>query len=75
MSCFETFKTWDDVLVAAKTGVRLHYKAPLDLLPCSLIVVRVFKNGKVRVLPLSNQVDAFTADASHLSRFLMMVTS
>ena len=30
---------------------------------------KVYKNDKIRIDPLSNQADKFTADAGHLSRF------
>jgi hypothetical protein len=57
------------VLAAARRGERLWYHAPMDLRPQSIAVDRVFKNGKIRIDPLSNQADKFTADAGHLNRF------
>lgn len=72
---FSTFKTWDEVLAAARSGVRLWYHAPLDLTPRSILVLRIFKNGKIRIDPLSSGADNFTADAGHLSRFRTMERS
>jgi hypothetical protein len=66
---YKLFDTWSDVLAAARRGERLWYQAPLDRFPSSILVVKVFKNDKIRIDPLSNQVDNFTADAGHLSRF------
>jgi hypothetical protein len=63
------FSTWSDVLEAARRGDRLWYHAPLDARPQSILVVKVYKNDKIRIDPLSNQADPFTADAKHLSRF------
>jgi len=31
--------------------------------------VKVFKNGTIRIDPLSNQADKFTANSGHLDRF------
>jgi hypothetical protein len=69
MSNFESFTTWDEVLNAARRGDRLWYQAPLDRSPHSIIVEKIYKNGKLRINPLSNQVDKFNADAGHLARF------
>jgi hypothetical protein len=66
---FAPFDTWADVLAAARRGDRLWYQAPLDRFPHSILVVKVFKNDRIRIDPLSNQVDKFTADAGHLNRF------
>jgi len=66
---FESFITWADVLAAAERGDRLWYQAPLDRYPHSILVDKIYKNGKLRIDPLSNQVSKFTADAGHLSRF------
>lgn len=66
---FATFSTWDDVLAAANRGERLWYQAPLDVQPHFIIVDKIYKNGKLRINPLSNEVDKFTADAGHLLRF------
>lgn len=69
MSDFALFDTWEDVLNAARRGDRLWYQAPLNRFPHSILVVKIYKNGKLRIDPLSNQVDKFTADAGHLARF------
>lgn len=66
---WQTFSTWSDVLAAARRGERLWYQAPLDARPSSILIVKVYKNDKIRIDPLSNQADPFTADAGHLSRF------
>jgi hypothetical protein len=66
---FESFATWQDVLDAARAGVWLHYHAPMDLRPSSVRVVKVFKNGKIRIDPGTSGADPFTADSGHLARF------
>jgi len=66
---FEMFASWPDVLAAARRGDRLWYQAALDVRPRAIAVDRVFKNGKIRIDPLSNQADKFTADVGHLDRF------
>lgn len=66
MSKFMPFETWSDVLESAHNGRSLYYHAPLDHLPAFVFVVRVFKNGKLR---LRAGGVTFTADAGHLSRF------
>ena len=68
-SGFVGFATWSDVLDAARSGSRLWYQAPMDVRPQSIRVVKVFKNGGIRIDPMSNQADNFTADAKHLDRF------
>jgi len=62
------FSSWDEVLAFAKRGGWLFYHAPLDLRPCSVHVVKVYKNGKIRIDPGAG-ADPFTADSGHLSRF------
>jgi hypothetical protein len=66
---WQSFSTWSDVIDAARRGDRLWYQAPLDRSPHSILVVKVFKNDRIRIDPLSNEADKFTADAGHLSRF------
>ena len=66
---FHGFSSWSDVLSAARRGDRLWYGAPLDRHPISIMVKKVYKNGKIRIDPMSNQADDFTADAGHLNRF------
>lgn len=67
------FDSWAQVLEAARAGVQLWYEAPMDAArayPAEQVAVRkVFKNGKLRIDPLSNQAGPFTADAGHLYRF------
>jgi hypothetical protein len=67
------FETWSDVLDAARSGIHLWYQAPLDARPRSVAVLKVFKNGSIRIDPMSNQADKFTATASHLDRFRLRV--
>ena len=69
MSTFTSFASWSDVLAAAKAGEQLWYHAPLDLSPYSVMILRVFKNGKIRLSSWSRGASSFTADAGHLSRF------
>lgn len=66
---FKPFNSWNDVLVAAASGEHLWYQGPLDHRPHSIYVIKVFKNGSLRIDPLNNQVDKFTADKGHLDRF------
>lgn len=66
---WKSFDTWTDVLAAAARGDRLWYQAPLDRNPRSILVAKIYKNGSLRIDPLSNQADKFTADAGHLTRF------
>ena len=73
MASFESYTSWDEVLAAASRDGRLYYQAPLDAVagrsPRMVLVDKVYKNGKLRIDPLSNQADKFTADAGHLLRF------
>lgn len=70
---FESYKSWADVLGDADRGRWMHYHAPMDLRPVSVRVLKIFKNGKIRI---SNGIDyTFTADEGHLSRFRRMVRS
>lgn len=67
------FRHWNDVLSAARRGAALWYEAPLDAASANpakrVVVKRVYKNGKLRVDPVSNQADPFTCNAGHLYRF------
>lgn len=67
------FDTWEQVLDAAREGIQLYYEAPLDAVSAfpakRVAVVRVYKNGKLRVDPQNNQADPFTCDSGHLNRF------
>ena len=64
----KTFAAWSDVLTAARNGAWLWYHAPMDLRAQSVRIVRVYKNGKIRIDPGCG-ADLFTADEGHLSRF------
>jgi len=66
---FERFATWADVIDAARRGEMLWYQAPLDPRPRYIGIVKVFKNDKIRIDPLSPDADNFNADAGHLARF------
>lgn len=72
---FEEFGTWADVLAYASAGGHLAYRSPLDASPHYVRVVKVFKNGKVRIDPLSLRADNFTADSGHLYRCFRPVHS
>lgn len=63
------FERWADVLAAARQGERLWYQGALDRYPHSVRIVKVFKNGGIRVDPLSNQASDFTAGAGHVGHF------
>ncbi len=66
---FKSFATWADVVTAAYQSVVLWYHAPLDTRPVRVRVVKIFKNGKIRIDPMSRDADNFTADEGHLARF------
>lgn len=61
--------SWNDVLDYCRTHSVVTYKAPLDLRGTRCRVVKVFKNGKVRLSPIACDADPFTADEGHLPRF------
>lgn len=67
---FQPFASWKEVLDAVKPGAWVHYHAPMDIVPRRVLVSKVYKNGKVRINPMSSDADSFNADARHLSRFL-----
>lgn len=58
-----------DVLSAARSGEPVWYKAPLDYRARRVRIVKVYKNGKIRIDPMSRDADNFTADRGHLDRF------
>ncbi len=71
------FSSWSVLLTylagpSADREVRfVWYKAPMDLNAHLVRVVRIFKNGKVRIDPGHAHADPFTADPAHLDRFYM----
>ena len=76
-TAFLPFASWADVFLHAEKIARgtpgtvanaIWYHAPLDARPWLCEVVRVFKNGKIRIRPYVLDGRAFTVDASHLSR-------
>lgn len=69
MADFARYDTWLDVLEAARSGKMLYYQAPMDRFPHAVAVVKVHKNGSIRIDPMSRDADKFTADAGHLDRF------
>lgn len=69
MNALAAFKTWPEVVDAATRGDPLWYHAPLDVRPVLIRVAKVYKNGKIRIDPMSRDADQFTADPGHLSRF------
>ncbi len=69
MASFTNYSEWHDVLEDARAGKMLYYQAPMDTYPHAVSVVKVYKNGSVRIDPLSNQADKFTANYQHLLRF------
>lgn len=70
---FVALEKWSEVLTIARDGGALWYQAPFDARPRRVSVVKVFKNGSIRIDPLSNSADKFTADSGHLSRFRIKV--
>lgn len=73
MQNLKQFDSWEQVLSAARDGVQLYYGAPIDAAQAypyrRVSVVRVYKNGKLRLDPVSNQAGQFTCDSGHLYRF------
>lgn len=66
---FAPFGSWHGVRHAVDGKVRLFYQAPLDTAPRPVIVLKVFKNGKLRV---SGGETTFTTDAGHADRFFWL---
>lgn len=64
---YETFATWDDVLVFVKRGGWLFYHAPLDFRPSSVQASVRGKGRKIRITP-GGDCDPFWADEKHLPR-------
>lgn len=62
---FSTFETWESVLAVAHKN-DLYYHAPMDIRPVAVGIIKIFKNGKLRVRASGC---TFTADSGHLSRF------
>jgi len=65
---YTTFESWAQLLDHTAGGYPLWYHAPFDYKP-SLVTANVRRDGLLRVYPVYARADAFTADASHLSRF------
>ena len=69
------FESWSAFLAyltgpCAALEVRwVWYRAPLETSAHLVRIVKVFKNGKVRIDPGHKFADPFTADAGHLDRF------
>ncbi len=59
------FASWFDVLQYCDTHAWIYYHAPMDINPVVVAVVKVFKNGKMRVDVHGNK---FTIDIDHRSR-------
>ncbi len=66
---YAPFAGWNSVLAHATQGKPLYYQAPLDSRPVLVRIVKVYKNGKVRIDPLCSDADKFTADFEHADRF------
>lgn len=62
-------ESWAEVLRLESAGVPLYYKAPLDIRPTLVRVVRQFKNGKMRIAAPEL---TFTADVGHRNRFFRL---
>lgn len=63
---FEEITTWDEVRASAATDAVLWYWGAMDFRPHRVLVMKLFKNGKIRVDPTSNASSAFTLDPGHL---------
>jgi hypothetical protein len=68
---FSPFASWQDVRTVAATDAVLWYWGAMDTAPRRVRVVRLFRNGNIRVDPDSNQADPFTLDPGHLSAGLL----
>ncbi len=64
----DRFDSWAEVVAWATKHGWLYYHAPLDQTRTWVNVVRVYKNGKLRLDPQTCDTDPFTADAGHLDR-------
>jgi hypothetical protein len=62
------FVSWNDVLSHIAQGNQLYYAAPLDREPMIVVVLKSYKNGKLRLRAKFGDV-TFTADRDHLDRF------
>ncbi len=71
---WRNYDDWKEVLHMARKNVGgyLSYKAPLDYRPTEVRVVRVYKNGKIRLDPEQAGYDPFTANRGHLDRFMWL---
>jgi len=67
----EGYRSWDHFLSSVCAGCLVYYHAPFDASAHIVRIERIFKNGKVRIDPMTNQADKFTADVGHLSRFFL----
>lgn len=65
---FQSFSTWAELLDHISGEYPLFYHAPLDFRPRRVSAV-ARRDGKLRVYPLTNEADPFTADSAHLDRF------
>lgn len=70
---YRGFATWEDVLAYARVNRYVCYHAPLDRAPRYVKIACVYVNGKIRLDPMTRDASKFTADANHLSRFLVRV--
>lgn len=62
------FSTWIGLLEYLEDHSNIvHYQAPLDYYPVPVVVIKKFKNGKLRIQYYHSI--KFTADESHLDRF------
>ena len=64
-SSFETFGCWFGVQEFAREHPYIYYRAPLDSRPVPCAIVKLFKNGKIR---LAYHDVSFTIDRAHLDR-------
>ena len=63
----EPFGSWSDLIAYLDAHSNIvHYKAPMDYYAVPVVVVKRFKNGKLRC---EYHGTKFTADQGHLDRF------
>lgn len=74
------YRTWHEVMEAARAGEPLYYQAPMDRNPTRFTAgkgagkvapwtYKVMPRG-IRLTPLKSTADPFTATADHLERFV-----
>ena len=71
---FTTYRTWTEVMQAARAGETLYYQAPMNTYPSRFTAGKgpwtyEVKPRGIRLTPPKSAADPFTANADHLERF------